>query len=125
MTSGPSRRVFSATRRHRNYLAFLGHRLSGLALAVFLPLHFLLLGLSLEGAARLDRALVFTDLALVKFAEWALVVLLVIHLLFGLRVLMLEMTRWPGGGDSRSGWIIPALVAALLVGLLFLFQSWT
>ena len=30
------------------------HRLSGLALAIFLPLHFLALGLAIDGEARLD-----------------------------------------------------------------------
>lgn len=34
-------------RRQALYLAFLAHRLSGLGLALFLPFHFYLLGLSL------------------------------------------------------------------------------
>jgi fumarate reductase subunit D len=46
-------------RHHRAYWAFLGHRISGIALAVFLPAHFLTLGLALEGAAALDTALSF------------------------------------------------------------------
>ena len=40
--------------------AFLLHRLSGVALAVFLPFHFLVLGLAVERAA-LDRVLDWTD----------------------------------------------------------------
>ena len=36
------------------WVAALVHRLSGLALAIFLPLHFLTLGLALNGEARLE-----------------------------------------------------------------------
>ena len=112
----------SPLRSHRSYLAFVGHRLSGLALAAFLPLHFLLLGNALNGAEGLDKFLVYTDLPLVKMAEWGLVVLLALHLLFGLRLLLLEFTRWPSASDSRAGWIIPSVVAALFVGVIFWLQ---
>ena len=54
------------------YRAFLVHRISGLALALFLPLHFLTLWLALEVAESLDRFLAFADLPLVKAAEWGL-----------------------------------------------------
>ncbi len=40
-----------AARRHPGYGAFLVHRVSGVLLAVFLPAHFLVLGLALEDAA--------------------------------------------------------------------------
>jgi fumarate reductase subunit D len=108
-------------RNHRAYWAFLGHRLSGLALAVFLPFHFLALGLAVEAAA-LDEFLVWTELALVKLAEWGLVTALALHLLFGLRLLVLELLPWPGG-DARLGWILPGLAASGLVGLVFLIGA--
>jgi len=109
-------------RAHRRYIAFLGHRLSGLALAVFMPFHFLVLGLALEGHDRLDDVLVYTDMALVKTAEWGLVILLSVHLLFGLRVLLLEFSPWPSHVDDRSAWIIPAAIAALCIGAVFVLQ---
>ena len=109
-------------RGHKSYIAFVGHRISGLVLALFLPIHFLVLGLALEGADTLNRFLVFTDLPLVKLAEWILVVLLSVHLLFGFRVLMLELTDWPNALDSRTGWIIPSVLGALIVGFIFLAQ---
>jgi fumarate reductase subunit D len=109
-------------RSHTSYLAFIGHRLSGLALALFLPLHFLLLGTALHDDAALQRAIAFTDHPLVKVAEWGLVVLLSLHLLFGLRVLALELTQWPSRRDSRTGWVIPAFILALLAGALFWLQ---
>ena len=109
-------------RGHKSYIAFTGHRISGLVLALFLPVHFLVLGLALEGADNLNRFLAFTELPLVKVAEWILVVLLSVHLLFGLRVLMLELTDWPDASDSRTGWIIPGIAGALIIGFIFLAQ---
>lgn len=106
-----------ASRRTTGYRAFLAHRISGLALAVFLPLHFLTLGLALEGAEPLDRFLAFADLPLVKAAEWGLVVLLAVHLVLGARLLVLELGRWRG---LRTVWIGWAAGIAAVVGLAFL-----
>lgn len=110
-------------RTHKSYMAFLGHRLSGIALAIFLPVHFLVLGLALEGAETMDRFLKFTDLPFVKAAEWGLVVMLSLHFLFGMRVLMLELTDWPKSQDNRTGWIIPFTAIALFIGLIFILQT--
>ena len=82
------------------------HRLSGLALAIFLPFHFLALGLAIDGDARLDSFLRWTDQPLVKLAEGGLVFLLAVHLLGGLRVLVIENFAWRDGqkqlGDARG-----------------------
>ena len=48
------RRNDQRARAHPAYWAFLVHRLSGLALALFLPLHFWALGQALQGEAALD-----------------------------------------------------------------------
>lgn len=109
-------------RIHKSYLAFVGHRVSGLLLALFLPIHFLVLGLALDGAESMDRALVFAELPLVKAAEWVLVVLLSLHFLFGMRILMLELSEWPNSTDNFTGWILPCSVAAFFVGVVFLLQ---
>ena len=66
------------------------HRLSGLALALFLPVHFWALG---KGLA-MDAFLRWTEQPLVKFAEWGLVVLLAAHFGGGLRVLAIEFLDW-------------------------------
>src|SRR5262249_46080864 len=79
------------------WIAGLGHRLSGLLLALFLPLHFLALALALQGESRLESFLRFTDLPLVKLAEALLVFLLAVHLLGGLRILMVENLSWHYG----------------------------
>ncbi len=84
-------------RPHRNqplWYAFLLHRLSGIALALFLPLHFYVLGLALTGDSAFDEMLHWTEQPLVKAAEFGLVFLLSLHLFGGLRLLALEFLAW-------------------------------
>ena len=59
-------------RTHKSYLAFIGHRVSGLVLALFLPLHFLVLGLALEGTDPLNRFLAFSELPPVSYTHLTL-----------------------------------------------------
>lgn len=103
-------------RKHTAYAAFLVHRVSGILLALFLPVHFWLLAQSLQGAARFDRVLAWTDQPLVKLAEWGLVTLLALHLAGGLRVLALEFLPWR---DWQKGLAAAAAGFALAVGLAF------
>lgn len=81
-------------RRETLWRAAMAHRISGLALAVFLPLHFLALALALHGEARLDGFLRWTDQPIFKVAEAGLVGLLAVHLLGGLRLLAIENLPW-------------------------------
>jgi fumarate reductase subunit D len=81
-------------RGHIAWWAFLVHRLSGLALALFLPAHFWLLGSALEGEAALDARLRWTEQPLVIAGEWLLVILLAAHLAGGLRLVALELLPW-------------------------------
>jgi fumarate reductase subunit D len=99
--------------------AALGHRLSGLALAIFLPLHFLALGLALEGAGPLDGFLRFAELPLVKAAELGLVMLLSLHFVFGLRVLAIELLPWPARGGLRARLVYAGLAAMVVAGVAF------
>ena len=87
------------------------HRLSGLALAIFLPIHFFVLGLSFHGGAKLDAFLRWSDQPLVKFAESGLVFLLTIHLLGGLRVLVIENLDWHDGQNQLA--MLAASVSAI------------
>lgn len=106
-------------RAHASYGAFWVHRLSGLALALFLPAHFWVLGTAIRGAATLDDFLRWTDQPLVKLAETGLVVLLAAHLAGGLRLLVLEFLGW-------RPWQKTAVAASagfsLAAGLLFLLN---
>ena len=68
------------------------HRVSGIALTLFLPLHFWALSRALE----LDAFLEWTQDPLVRVAEWGIVVALAAHLAGGLRILALEFLPWQG-----------------------------
>jgi fumarate reductase subunit D len=81
-------------RNHPAYWAFLIHRVSGVALAIFLPLHFWLLGSALRGEAALQEKLRWTEQPAVIAGEYLLVILLAAHLSGGLRVLALEFLPW-------------------------------
>lgn len=91
------RGIAHAHRRTVLWRAALVHRLSGIGLAVFLPLHFLVLGLALQGAAHMEGFLHLAQLPLFKLGETALMLLLVVHLLGGLRLLALETLPWIDG----------------------------
>jgi fumarate reductase subunit D len=110
----------SGHRRDALWIAFLVHRLSGLALACFLPLHFLALGLALDGEARLDGFLRWTANPLVKIAETGLVLLLAVHMLGGLRVLAIENLAWREGQRRLAA---GALILAALAALAFLASA--
>jgi fumarate reductase subunit D len=84
------------------------HRVSGIALAIFLPLHFWALG----NALQLDSFLAWTEQPLVKAGEWAIVVALAAHLGGGLRVLAIEFLDWHEWQKSLA-----ALAAAVTVGV--------
>ena len=92
------------------------HRVSGLALALFLPAHFLVLALALQGEARLDGFLRWTERPLVIAGEWLLVILLAAHLTGGLRLLALELLPWRNWQKSLAA---VAAGLALAAGLAF------
>ncbi|MGA2893950.1 MAG: succinate dehydrogenase, cytochrome b subunit [Xanthobacteraceae bacterium] len=108
--------------KHRNsalWVAALVHRLSGLALAIFLPLHFLALGLAINGAAKLEGFLRWSDQPPVKLAESGLVFLLTVHLLGGLRVLVIENFAWR---DRQKQLATLAAAVSALVAFVFLVR---
>lgn len=106
-------------RSHPTYLAFVVHRISGLLLALFLPVHFWALGSAIQGEARLDGFLRWADNPLAKAGETVLVVLLAAHLAGGLRVLALEFLGWRA---RQKDMVAASAGVALLVGLVFLFN---
>jgi len=104
-------------RGHVGWWAFALHRGSGLALAIFLPVHFLVLGTALNGASALDGALVWTEGPWMKASEIALVFLLAAHLCGGLRLLLVEFHGWRA--TSQPALIAAAAGCATLCALLF------
>jgi fumarate reductase subunit D len=106
-------------RSHPTYVAFVVHRVSGLLLALFLPVHFWVLGSAITGEARLDGFLRWAENPLVKAAETVLVVLLAAHLAGGLRVMALEFLGWRA---RQKDMVAVSAGLALLVGLVFLLN---
>jgi fumarate reductase subunit D len=96
------------------------HRLSGIALALFLPLHFWALGQALEGEAKLESFLRWSEQPLVKLGEWTIVLLLAVHLTGGVRILMIEFLPWR---DWQKTLAAVAAATALAIGLLFALSS--
>ncbi len=107
-------------RRDALWLAFLVHRISGLALACFLPLHFLVLGLAIRSEATLDGFLKWTANPLVKLAETGLVFLLAVHMLGGIRVLVIENMPWR---DGQKRLVTGALAVAFVAAAVFLARA--
>jgi succinate dehydrogenase subunit D len=58
----------------------------------------------------------FAEQPLVRFAQWGLVVLLVVHLTGGVRLLLIEFRPWSG---LRHDWIAGTLGAGLMFGLVY------
>ncbi len=106
-------------RTHPAWIAFLVHRVSGLLLALFLPLHFWALGQAITGEAALEGFLRWADNPLLKAAETGLVVLLAAHLAGGLRVLALEFLGWRAAQKSLAA---ASAGIAFAAGLLFLLN---
>lgn len=101
------------------WIAALVHRLSGLVLAIFLPFHFLTLGLAISGEARLEGFLRWADQPLVKVSEGVLLGLLAAHMLGGLRLLALENLNW----RERQTWMaLLAIAAATIIVFAFLLS---
>ena len=111
--------VIRASHSQPGFLAALVHRLAGLVLAIFLPVHFIALATALNGADAFESFFQATHTPLVKAAEGAIVVALALHMTLGLRVLAIEFV--PRRGRTRVAVSI-CLAAALGVGLMFLLN---
>jgi fumarate reductase subunit D len=111
--------MMRASHKQRGFVAAMLHRLSGIALAIFLPLHFLALATALNGANALDAFLALTRQPLVMVSEFGIVVALAIHMTLGLRVLAIEFL------DFREKSIVAlsvCIAAVFAVGLIFILN---
>ena len=102
------------------WFAFVLHRLSGVLLGLFLPVHFYVLSQALTNPQRLDSFLSWTDNPLVKAAEFLLVFLLAVHLFGGLRLMALEFLPW---SDRQKTFVSISLALAFLTGCVFLMSA--
>ncbi len=108
------------SRAHSGYFAFVLHRGSGLALAMFLPFHFYILSLLLKDPERLDVFLSWTAAPAVKFTESILILLAAAHLAGGLRIIAYEFVTHEAG---RRMLIVAATAFACACALGFLWVS--
>ena len=106
-------------RGHAGFWAFAVHRVSGVALALFLPAHFWALGQAIQGEAALDGFLRWAERPSVKAAEFALVVLLAAHMAGGTRLLAIEFLPW---SDRQKTFLALAAGFTLAIGLAFLLS---
>ena len=108
-------------RAHPTWWAFAVHRLSGVGLALFLPVHFYVLALAIEGEARLESFLVWSSQPWVKVAEAGLIFLLAAHLTGGVRLLALEFLPWR---DWQKTLVAVSGGLSFGAGLLFLVNAY-
>ena len=117
---GMTVQLLSPHRRHLLWSAFVIHRISGILLALFLPLHFWVLSQALHDPAALDGFLYWTDFWYVKLAEYCLVFLLGAHFFGGLRLMALEALPW---SSLQKTWAALALALSLIVATLFFLSA--
>tara|TARA_B100000900_G_C20471172_1_gene671456 strand:- start:353 stop:715 length:363 start_codon:yes stop_codon:yes gene_type:complete len=113
-------RILLAHRRHLLWSAFLIHRISGVLLALFLPLHFWILSQALHDPETLNGFLHWTDFWYVKLAEYGLVFLLGAHFFGGLRLMALEALPW---SPSQKTWAALALALSFIIATLFFLSA--
>lgn len=107
------------SRNHPSYWAFVVHRISGLLLTLFLPIHFWTLALAIQGEAALDSFLRWAEQPMVRLAEAALVMLLAAHLTGGVRILAVEFLPWR---DWQKTIVVVSGGISVALGMLFLLN---
>ena len=121
VSSRAMRRNDLRTRGHAGFWAFVVHRVSGIVLALFLPVHFFALSQALSDPRALDGFLEWTRRPAVKFGETMLVLALAVHLAGGVRLLFVEFVGW------RAEWQKTAIAvvagASLACALLFALNA--
>lgn len=117
---GGNLRMKALARSHPLWLAYMLHRVSGVLLALFLPLHFWLLSMAITNPQTLDSVLLLTDSVLVKLAEFGLVFLLAVHMFGGLRLMALEWLPWTA---SQKTMVALASAVSFCIATLFFLRA--
>ena len=110
----------AVSRAHPLWIAYIVHRVSGLLLALFLPVHFWVLAMAMTEPARLDGFLHLTGAGMVKLAEFGLVFLLAVHMFGGLRLMAMEWLPW---SPSQKSLAAGAAAASFLIAALFFMKA--
>jgi len=112
--------LVARARRHPGLAAALLNRLSGIALALFLPAHFIALGLALSGAPALGSFLMLIRSPLLRTLEAGLVAALALHFACGLRILAIEFLDFR---ESTAMTVSLAIGFGLFFALLYLLAG--
>lgn len=109
-----------SSRAHPLWLAYIVHRLSGIGLALFLPVHFWVLSKAISAPGQLDGFLRMTETGIVKMAETGLVFLLAVHMFGGLRLMAMEWLPWSAPQKTLAA---AATALSFLLAMLFLMKA--
>ncbi len=105
--------AFKLNKPHRKnilWIAFLIHRISGVALSLFLPIHFYVLSQALNFPDVLEGFIKWTDLLIVKFFEFGLVFLLTLHFFGGIRLLAVEFLPWSSKQKTMVAFVLASSI---------------
>ncbi len=111
--------MIRASHTQRGFVAAMLHRLSGISLAIFLPIHFLALATALNGANALDSFLNITRQPIVELLELAIVLALAMHMTLGLRVLAIEFLDFR---EKTLAALSVCFAAIFAIGLIFVLN---
>jgi len=117
---GGNLRMKALARSHPLWLAYILHRVSGVLLALFLPLHFWVLSMAITQPQKLDSFLLLADSGAVKLAEFGLVFLLAVHMFGGLRLIALEWLPWTA---SQKTLVTLASTVSFFIAALFFLRA--
>lgn len=106
-------------RAHPLWVAYILHRISGIGLALFLPVHFWILAMAMTDPAKLDGFLDMSNAAVIKLAEFGLVFLLAVHMFGGLRLMAMEWLPWTAPQKTLAA---TAMAVSLLIAVMFFLQ---
>jgi len=83
--------VIKHYRIHTGTLAFIFHRISGIALIFYLPLHIWVTHFISSNPGQFDKIMVFLALPIFKFAEVALLGAILYHAMNGIRIILIDL----------------------------------
>lgn len=107
-------------RSHPLWIAYILHRISGVALALFLPFHFWVLSMAITEPDTVNGFLLLTESGAIKFAEAGLVFLLAVHMFGGMRLMAMEWLPW---SPSQKTLAAGATALSFLIAALFLLRA--
>lgn len=120
-----SGKVIRHYRPHTGTWAFILHRLSGLALMAYLPLHIFVTGSLTGGADSWNRTMAMLDRPVVHFLEWCLLGVVIYHAANGLRLILADLGIWSDlAGQKRMFWVAAAVGAAGWFAALPVMLGW-